>query len=239
MAVGEYYHLAYKDLVKFWSGKPEFDIVPRRTVLLIHDVQGLTTDPEMGLIRRMAESRLDDLRTHYVARVRQALATIAAVRADCRAAEIQVIYTVIGARMADGRDLAWPLRQHGLVPLPGSSEMAIHPSLSPLPSEPVIVRGTFSVFTPAHGDEVLRNMGFDTLIIVGGLTNITLESSARDAADRAYRAFVVEDACFSISPRGHEQGIETLRLWFAHITSSERIRRKIADGRKAARVSRA
>lgn len=218
---------ARRELLKLWRGMPEFQVVPRQTALVIHDVQGLTTDPEAGIARRMKDLGLLALRKSYLSRMREAVRRIASLQAACRDAGVQVVYTVIEARLADGRDAAWPLRFHGLVPLPGSTEGAIQPSIRPRQDEPIILRGAFSMFSQAHGEEVLRNMGIDTIVLVGGLTDITLASTARDAADRAFRTYVVEDASFSVFQSGHQEGLDSLRLWFARITTAHRMRRKL------------
>ena len=60
-------------------------------------------------------------------------------------------------------------------------------------------------------DRVLRNLGCDSLVIAGVVTNGCIESTVRDAADLSYNVALVEDACGALSEELHISALRTLK----------------------------
>ena len=71
--------------------------------------------------------------------------------------------------------------------------------LAPKTGDVVLDRTRMSVFNGTGIDNMLRNLGVETLIVVGAWTNMAVEHTARDAADHGYRVTLVEDATSSLN----------------------------------------
>lgn len=71
--------------------------------------------------------------------------------------------------------------------------------LTPEAGDIVLDRTRTSVFNGTGIDNMLRNLGIRTLIVVGAWTNMAVEHTARDAADHGYEVTLVEDATSSLS----------------------------------------
>jgi ureidoacrylate peracid hydrolase len=81
----------------------------------------------------------------------------------------------------------------------GSWGAAIVDELTPQTGDVVLDRTRMSAFNGTGIDNMLRNLGIETLIVVGAWTNMAVEHTARDAADHGYRVTLVEDATSSLS----------------------------------------
>jgi ureidoacrylate peracid hydrolase len=71
--------------------------------------------------------------------------------------------------------------------------------LSPQAGDLVLDRTRMSVFNGTSIDNMLRNLGIRTLIVVGAWTNMAVEHTIRDAADHGYEVSIVTDATSSLS----------------------------------------
>jgi ureidoacrylate peracid hydrolase len=81
----------------------------------------------------------------------------------------------------------------------GSWGAQIVDELAPQPGDVVLERTRMSVFNGTGIDNMLRNLGVETLLVVGAWTNMAVEHTVRDAADHGYRVTLVEDATSSLS----------------------------------------
>ena len=94
--------------------------------------------------------------------------------------------------------------------LPGSPEAEIHEEVSPMAEDIVLNKHTPSIFIGTHFENMMRNRGIDTILFTGIATEIGIDSSARDSANRGFYTIVVED-CVSSSDKGmHEASLKTL-----------------------------
>lgn len=75
----------------------------------------------------------------------------------------------------------------------GGCWWSIIEELSPRPGERVVTKTTSGAFNSSPLDEVLREMGVDSLVITGVATNLCVEGTARDASDRSYNCILVSD----------------------------------------------
>ncbi|MCL2584093.1 MAG: cysteine hydrolase, partial [Streptosporangiales bacterium] len=71
----------------------------------------------------------------------------------------------------------------------------VHESLTPLDSEPVIVKRRVSAFSGSDLDVLLRGADADRLVLAGIATSGVVLSTLRQAADLDYRLTVLADAC--------------------------------------------
>ena len=84
----------------------------------------------------------------------------------------------------------------------------IHPHISPLPNEVVIIKHRINAFFGTDLDMILRANGIDTLILMGIATSGVVLSTTLDASDNDYRIFVVSDCCADLDPELHSMLLE-------------------------------
>jgi nicotinamidase-related amidase len=83
-------------------------------------------------------------------------------------------------------------------------ETAIHEAVAPGPGDLVVRKTRVGAFSTTDLDEQLRDGQIDTLILAGISTSGVVLSTVRDAADRDYRVYVLEDGCFDRDPAVHD-----------------------------------
>ncbi|WP_108124793.1 cysteine hydrolase family protein [Saccharospirillum mangrovi] len=85
----------------------------------------------------------------------------------------------------------------------------------PLPGEPILEKDTNSAFIRTDLDARLRSQGITDIVIVGVITNNSVEATARMSGNLGYRTFVVSDATFTFNKvdfGGHERSAEEVHL---------------------------
>ena len=111
-------------------------------------------------------------------------------------------------------------------------------TLSPLSTEPVVVKQYASAFTgrlpaggggaaelaggPPGGGELaayLRGLGVDTLVVTGVSTSGCVRASATDALTHGFRPQVVDAACGDRTKDLHDQNLADLDAKYADVTS--------------------
>jgi ureidoacrylate peracid hydrolase len=97
--------------------------------------------------------------------------------------------------------------------------------LTPHDDDIVLYKNRYSGFYNTGLDELLRDRGIDTLIVVGATTSVCVESTVRDATFRDYRCLVVEDCVAepigaNESRTNQDASLKVLELLFAWITDS-------------------
>ena len=105
----------------------------------------------------------------------------------------------------------------------GSSESEIVSELAPLPDEKVIFKHRYSAFYNTDLETVLRCLKIEDIVISGVMTNMCVESTARDAYFRDYRVFIPADGTGSINEEMHLASLMNLALGFAHVTTTDTI----------------
>ena len=84
-----------------------------------------------------------------------------------------------------------------------SEDADIHPGVAPAPGERVISKTKAGSFSTTSLDVILREMGRDTLVLMGVATSGCVLSTSRWATDVNYRVVVVKDACDDRDPEVH------------------------------------
>ena len=91
--------------------------------------------------------------------------------------------------------------------------------LNPQPEDIVVIKNRYSAFFSTTFTDHLRRLSITDLVLCGVTTSMCVESTARDAAQRDYRTFVVTDATADIEPIRHERALINLEFGFAHLIS--------------------
>lgn len=93
------------------------------------------------------------------------------------------------------------------------------PDLGVWPGDLHVLKSGFSAFFPGKSDldERLTARGITDLLIAGTVTNVCVESSARDAVELGYRVTLVSDACAGHAHGLHEAALTTFYRTFGDV----------------------
>ena len=191
--------------------------------LIVVDMQYATGHRDGALGRRMAAEgsnvagyRFDRIETKVVPNIKRLLA-------DFRARGGAVIYLTVGARNRDCSD-APPHMKKLFVSLDnfeGSRDHEIIDELKPEPGEAVINKTSIGAFASTGIDHLLRSLGKNQLYISGVSTNMCVDTTAREAADRGYKVTLIEDACATTHEDLHNATITNFQRLFGRVISTD------------------
>jgi ureidoacrylate peracid hydrolase len=106
---------------------------------------------------------------------------------------------------------------------PGSEGHALWPAMEPAAGDLYIAKNRYSGFLPSAGTLTarLRERAIDTAMIVGTLTNVCCESSARDAAMLDFKTFMVSDANAARTDEEHMATLVNFIQTFGDVRSTD------------------
>ena len=81
----------------------------------------------------------------------------------------------------------------------------------PLPGEYRVVKRRYSAFFGTDLEILLRGLHVDTLVLVGGLTDVCIHYTAADAHQWDYHIRVVADAVAGSDPEAHAASLRAIR----------------------------
>src|SRR5262245_54800681 len=137
----------------------EVPVDPDHAALLVIDVQNYSVDPAGGEFAGSSEAQRQ-ARSYFLERVKTTmLPNPARLLAACRAARIEVSYTVIEALTADGRDRSLDYKISGIHVPKGAWGAKVPDLVRPRDDEIVLPKTSSSVFISTNIDYVLRNLG--------------------------------------------------------------------------------
>jgi nicotinamidase-related amidase len=186
-------------------------IAPKSTALLVIDVQNGTYSDKERTKRPYFHERA----------TRETIPNIVRLLAACRHAKVDVIFTVIESLTLDGRDRSLDYKLSGFNFPKGSWEAQIPADVAPLPNEIVLPKTSSSLFNSTVFDYVLRNIGIDTVLVTGFLTDQCVDHTIRDGADRGFYMTCIVDACATESPERHEAALSAFKGYCRIRTTAE------------------
>ena len=166
---------------------------PGRTALVVVDFQGGPLDRPDGVFDRVR------MRDDAVAMV-----------AGCREAGVPVVWIqeVHKPHLTDiGRELDGSEGPHCLE---GNAYTELADGLGPVGEEFLIRKRRYSGFFGTSLELVLRSYDVDSLILIGGFTDICVLYTAVDAHQRDYVINVVEDCVSGSSRRAHDDALAAM-----------------------------
>jgi nicotinamidase-related amidase len=148
-----------------------------------------------------------------------------------RAGGERVIYCQSGALLSDGADLFARRRARFLgtadgrrtIFHQGEPEYAILEALRPAPADVVLHKSTVSAFNSSSLDRLLRNMGIESLVVTGVVTDGCVDSTARDGSDLGYDCVLVEDGCAAWSEAWHAAALQAFERYFGLVSVTDDI----------------
>ena len=96
-------------------------------------------------------------------------------------------------------------------------------ALEPRPGELVVNKTTFGTFNSTGLDHALRSLGIASLVVGGVVTNVCVETTARDAADRGYQVVLLDDGCAALSQEIHEVTLLSIGVYFGRVRRTDEV----------------
>src|SRR5476649_2314193 len=165
--------------------------------------------PDLSLDPKTAALVLIDLQNGITSRVTAPHSSADVVSRAVRLAEAFRAHgsTVVLVRVAFAADdsdrLKMPIDAQVPAMTPTADWSDIVTPLGPKAGDLVITKHQWGAFYGTELDLQLRRRGIKTIVIGGISTNFGVESTARDAYERAYALVFVEDATSAMSAEGH------------------------------------
>ena len=206
------------------------DIDPKRTALVVVDLQNAFMDDEVG---------------HAVCpAARDIVPNVNRLAAATRAAGGAVFW--IKNTFDDTCLTEWSVMQDLSTPEARAKQAAamsentkgheLWPTLDVRPNDEIVKKYRFSAFLPGASDlpARLRSRGFDTVLITGTVTNVCCESSARDAMMSNFRVIMVSDGNAAMTQAEHEASLTAFYLTFGDVMDTDMIMASLSRGTRLA-----
>src|SRR6059058_3474868 len=155
------------------------------------------------------------------------VANVAGLAAACRKAGVPVIHVwyIVDEGSAGLKQNA-PLFEgvkgaNALVR--GSWGAAPAEGLEPQAGDHIVEKMRMNGFYDTRLDILLRGLGAETLIITGAWTNMSIEHTARHAADAGYRAVVASDGTSTVSDEWHHAALNYAMTNVATVATCQEI----------------
>lgn len=170
---------------------------PGRTCLLLIDTQNYVWNPDVA-------ARIP----YFDEQIRKTvLPTLKTLVSTFRQAGAEVMYTVMENLTEDGRDRSLDYKLSDFFIAKGSWDAKVLDDLAPERDEIVLPKTSSGVFNSTNIEYLLRNIGIDTLIVTGFLTDQCVDHTIRDAADRGFYPVCVPEACATHTAERHENAL--------------------------------
>ncbi len=198
---------------------------PAKSALVIVDMQYASGHREGALGRRMRDER-SNLTDYRFDRIEQlVIPNILRLAPVLRAGAGEVVYITQGAERPDCADAAPHMRKFYALTGNhlGSREHDILDELAPEPSDHIVNKRSIGAFASTGIDQLLRSLGREQLYMTGISTNMCVESTAREAADRGYAVTMVEDACATTHADLHDATMRNFQRLVGWVLSTEEV----------------
>ncbi|MHB1679480.1 MAG: cysteine hydrolase family protein [bacterium] len=96
----------------------------------------------------------------------------------------------------------------------GSNDRNIHEDIAPKTGDISLEKPTASIFTGTYFEQMMKNRNIKTLIFTGIATEIGIESSVRDAANRGFYPVIATDCVSSMDKDAHNRSLENMQKMF-------------------------
>lgn len=204
---------------------PEVVLDPRRTVLLIVDMQNEFVLRDFGEALEFKENgewerwipfhdRLDDI----------VIPNNVKLLKFFRDHEMAVTFGRIACLREDGEDRSPVQKSEGwnnmLMPVNGFAAQMID-ELAPLENEIIVNKTTDSVTTGTNYLTLLRFMGIETVVVTGIVTDQCVASTVRGLADDGFKVICVEDCCAAGSMELHNAELKIMNSIYCEVMSAD------------------
>jgi nicotinamidase-related amidase len=204
---------------------PEIKLNPSKTALLIVDMQNefiLRDSGEAITFKQNGEwerwipfhDRLDDI----------AIPNTVKLLKYFRDNKMEVSYGRIACLKPNGNDRSPVQKSEGwngmLIPIDSFGSQMIE-ELAPIQGEIVVNKTTDSVTTGTNYLQLMRNMGIETIVVTGIVTDQCVASTVRGLADDGFKVICVEDCCAAPDIVLHDMELKIMNLIYCNVLSTE------------------
>ena len=204
---------------------------PAKSALLVIDVQRYFAKPDYPF-GQLFDKLVPGAAEGYFQRVgTTVLPNIKRLQACFRSHSLPVIFCGAGCHMPDGRDLPEWMKEWNqlgvelvgcrISPFVGDPSWQFDDAVAPLPGEMVLNKTSSGPLSSTRLDQLLLNMGINSLVVCGLTTAVCVTQTAREIADRGFRVLVVEDACTEMSEEMHRAALFTFSYAFGRVKTTD------------------
>jgi len=212
----------YYETMREW---PDLAVNPEKTALLIVDMQKEFVSREIGesvMFREIGEwerwlpfhDRLDDI----------VIPNTVKLLAYFRQKGLPATFGRIACLRPDGEDRE-PVQKtegwNGIFLYIHTKEAEIIDALKPLPEEIVVNKTTDSVVAGTNYTRLIRNLGVETVVVTGIVTDQCVAGTVRGLADDGFKVICVEDACAAASMEHHDAELKIMNNLYCNVLSTE------------------
>ncbi len=197
------------------EGEAKFEIVPEKCALLVIDMQDEFVKPHWA--------------PDWVPEATRQVPRIKRLIEHCRNKSIPVIYTVYSKthnyldRPKTGNSMPGRYSELKIDFSQFFLDGQVWHELAPRKDEIVIHKPSYGAFYDTPLETILKNLGKDTVIICGTVTNICCGMTARQAYERSFKVIFGSDVTSSDDPELQEPELKVLRKNFAKVLLSKEI----------------
>ncbi len=207
------------------TGEDKMTLDPAKTALLIVDMQNQFISRD-GLDAQVArEKGMFDKWEYFFDRIDHlAIPNNKKLLDFFRANQLEVTFGRIACHHKNGRDRSPVQRRPGwnniLLPI-GDPGAEMVEELKPLDDEIVVNKTTDSVLSGTNYEFLLRNMGIETVVCTGVVTDQCVASTVRSLADAGFEVILVEDACAAATQELHDAEIMIMNQIYCQVMSTD------------------
>jgi len=184
---------------------------PRRTCLLLIDTQNLVWNPSLKETHPYFYERARDVVLPNLRRLIDEFHRVGA----------EVMFTVIQDMTKDGRDRSLDYKLSGFSVPPGSWESKVLAEVAPGDDDILLPKTSSGVFNSTNIEYLLRNIGIETLVVTGFITDQCIDHTVRDAADRGFYPICLSDACATHTQSRHDNALAAFKGYCRTMTTAE------------------
>lgn len=205
----------------------EISIDPKKTALLVIDMQHVfITRPVYENPTEAQKKEAERWEQFYKAIDEVVVPNNARIIKAFREKGIEVAYAKIQCQKRSGADRSLDQKATGynelLLP-PGTPSAEIVPELAPMPDEIVVTKTTDSALAGTPLRLWFRNMGIDTVVCTGVLTDQCVSGTVRSLADESFKVWLIEDACRASTQKIQDAELEILNNIYCHVINTEEL----------------
>jgi nicotinamidase-related amidase len=184
---------------------------PKRTCVLMIDTQNYVWNPEVAKRHPYFD---ETLRATVLPNLRRLIDGFRAVGAE-------IMYTVIENLTRDGRDRSLDYKLSNFFIAKGSWEAKVLDAIAPAEDDIVLPKTSSGLFNSTNVEYLLRNIGIDTLVVTGFLTDQCVDHTLRDAADRGFYPVCISDAVATHTAERHESALRAFAGYCRTLTTDQ------------------
>ena len=204
---------------------PDMELDKKKTALLVIDMQKEFVNRDCGDYLKAKEAGDEERWIPYHDRLDQVVVpNIRRLIDYFRENDMEVTYGRIACLKENGRDRSRVQSTYGWnnIYLPiNSREAEMVDELAPLPDEIVVNKTTDSVSLGTNYTQLLHNMGIDTVVVTGIVTDQCVASSVRVLADQGFQIICVEDCCAAPDMELHDMELKIMNILYCNVLSTD------------------